>query len=284
MNNKKKEKENRSENGSGNENGEKLKCKEVNMKTIKFILQKSEELEKKQLLTSFFCLLYVVEKLNLYVRKKDSDKEAKELFINCLTKAEKIRPTFSKLDEGELAKFCNTLFAVADKNDRTQEFTKKTLQLFFTSQIFYEILDHFKTLDEDEKKKYVYAKYKTVYLKKCLDNNITPRPGTPVDDKDTNGSQNVANDRNSIFEETQEYENGQNEITSQIINRNSLSVKEETTLSDYKEFEPFPKREDASIDFASSLKHAQYAVNALMFEDKETAIQQLNMSLSYLKG
>lgn len=283
MDDKKKEKVDESRNRSENENGEELKYKEVNMKIIKFVLQKSEELEKKQLLISFFCLLYVVEKLNLYVRKKNSDKEAKELFINCLTKAEKLRPEFSKLDEGQLAKFCKTLFAAADKNERTQKFTKKTLQLFFTSQIFYEILDHFKTLDEDERKKYVYAKYKTVYLKKCLDNNITPRPGTPVDDgKDTNGYENVANDQISNFEETGGYEKEQNETRSHIINNKLWPLKEETTLADNKG--SFSKREDVSIDFASSLKHAQYAVNALMFEDKETAIQQLNMSLSYLKG
>lgn len=59
--------------------------------------------------------------------------------------------------------------------------------MFFTSKIFYEILNHFKNLSTEENKKYVYAKYKTIYLKKCFDNNITPEPGSPKNEDAVSG-------------------------------------------------------------------------------------------------
>ncbi|ETB60618.1 hypothetical protein, variant 2 [Plasmodium yoelii 17X] len=165
---------NAEKNAEKNKKGEK-----PNMKQIKFILKKSEELEKKHPLASFLCVLYISEKLNDYVKDNYSDIEAKDLLLNCVKKAEGIRPSFDFIDYSKLADLCKQLFLAADKNDRTDEITNKTIHMFFTAQIFYEILNHFQTLNSDEKKKYLYAKYKTIYIKKCFDNNIKPEPGSP---------------------------------------------------------------------------------------------------------
>ncbi|GAB64639.1 hypothetical protein PCYB_022090 [Plasmodium cynomolgi strain B] len=205
------------------------------MKSIQFIWKKAQELERDHLLVSFLCTLYIVEELNDYVKSNSTDIEAKNVFLQCLDKAEHIRLSLDVVDYTKLADFCKKLFLAADRHDRQAEITKKTLQMFFTSQIFYEILNHFQKLDDDEKKKYLYAKYKTVYLKKCFDNGIKPEPGSP---------------RNEGVET------------------------------------PSPeayKAQQNGVDFAASLKHAQYAVNALLFEDLDTAKRELRLALSHLE-
>ncbi|SOS76057.1 vacuolar protein sorting-associated protein VTA1, putative [Plasmodium sp. gorilla clade G1] len=246
--------------------------KKINMKTIEFVIKKSEELETNHSLVSFLCILYVVEKLNDYVKVNYADTDRKNVLIKCLNKAEEMRPSFGSLDYNVLSNFCEKLFLAADKNDRNEVITKKTLQMFFTSKIFYEILNHFKNLSTEENKKYVYAKYKTIYLKKCFDNNITPEPGSPknedvvsevdnkIDDEDKEEEEQITNNKYEHYEENNnDYYKGREKIGTQS------------------------KGTEDSVDFNLSLKHAQYAVNALIFEDRDTAKRELKLSLSYLE-
>ncbi|CRG93283.1 vacuolar protein sorting-associated protein VTA1, putative [Plasmodium gallinaceum] len=247
--------------------------KKINKKLIQFILKKSEELEKDHLLISFFCILYIVEQLKDYVKNNYTDIEAKNILINCLNKGEKVRPSFDSLDYNELSEFCKRLFLAADKNDRYDEITKKTLQMFYTCQIFYEILNHFRKLNNEERKKYIYAKYKTIYIKKCFDNNIKPEPGTPKNEKEdiSELEEDISKD------EITHIETINTEIPCEYIPLNKSDYDtnlQEKKLHNYDE----NKKIVATVDFSSSLKHAQYAVN-----DLDTAKHQLKLSLSYLE-
>ncbi|CXH88860.1 vacuolar protein sorting-associated protein VTA1, putative [Plasmodium berghei] len=279
------------ENMEKNKKGEK-----PNMKQIKFILKKSEELEKKHSLVSFLCVLYVSEKLNDYVKNNYSDIEAKDLLLNCVKKAEEIRPSFDLIDYSKLADLCKQLFLAADKNDRTDEITNKTIHMFFTAQIFYEILNHFQALNNDEKKKYLYAKYKTIYIKKCFDNNIKPEPGSPKAELEQDTSE-------KLYEEMPiNQENKKEDIEKEKSDEENKWVKDDI-LWGAEENYLFSKNEDSNllsnntdnnkigennkngkyVDISQSLKHSQYATNALMFEDVVTAKKELKIALSYLE-
>ncbi|VTZ66863.1 vacuolar protein sorting-associated protein VTA1, putative [Plasmodium chabaudi chabaudi] len=270
-----------------------------NMKQIKFILKKSEELEKKHSLASFLCVLYVSEQLNDYVKNNYSDTEAKNLLLNCVEKAERIRPTFDSLDYSKLADLCRQLFLAADKNDRTEEITNKTIHMFFTAQIFYEILNHFQTLNDDEKKKYLYAKYKTIYIKKCFDNDIKPEPGSPKPELEKDQSEDLA----EPYEEMPiNQENKKKDIQKDKSDEEQMWVKNDI-WGEEENYLSFPKNEDSnllfnnmdnnkigennknrkSVNISQSLKHSQYATNALMFEDVVTAKKELKLALSYLE-
>ncbi|CAD2096513.1 vacuolar protein sorting-associated protein VTA1, putative [Plasmodium vinckei] len=267
-----------------------------NMKQIKFILKKSEELEKKHSLASFLCVLYVSEQLNDYVKNNYNDTEAKNLLLNCVEKAEQIRPTFDSLDYSKLANLCKQLFLAADKNDRTEEITNKTIHMFFTAQIFYEILNHFQTLNDDDKKKYLYAKYKTIYIKKCFDNNIKPEPGSPKPEREKDQSEESYEEMPINQENKKEDIQKDQSDEEQMWTKNDIWGEEENYLL-------FPKNEDSkllfnntdnnkigesnkngkSVNISQSLKHSQYATNALMFEDVVTAKKELKLALSYLE-
>ncbi|KOB87735.1 hypothetical protein PFDG_03634, partial [Plasmodium falciparum Dd2] len=108
-------------------------------------------------------------------------------------------------------------------------------------------------LSTEENKKYVYAKYKTIYLKKCFDNNITPEPGSPknedavsevdnkIDDEDKEEEEQITNDKYEHYEENNnDYYKGREKIGTQS------------------------KGTEDSVDFNLSLKHAQYAVNGII--------------------
>ncbi|SOV10082.1 vacuolar protein sorting-associated protein VTA1, putative [Plasmodium gaboni] len=254
--------------------------KKINMKSIEFVLKKSEELETNHSLVSFLCILYVVEKLNDYVKVNYTDIDKKNVLIKCLNKAEEMRPSFGSLDYNVLSNFCEKLFLAADKADRNEVITKKTLQMFFTSKMFYEILNHFNSLSTEENKKYVYAKYKTIYLKKCFDNNIIPEPGSPKNEDAISEVDNKIGEENKEEKEqitNDKYENYEdNKINNYYENDNDY-YKEREKLSTQN------KRMEDTVDFNLSLKHAQYAVNALIFEDRDTAKRELKLSLSYLE-
>ncbi|VWU50448.1 vacuolar protein sorting-associated protein VTA1, putative [Hepatocystis sp. ex Piliocolobus tephrosceles] len=254
--------------------------KGLNMKIIQFILKKSEELEKEHLLVSFLCTLYIVEQLSEYMKKSKVDTETKQILIKCLDKAEKTRPLFDKLDYNKLAVFCEGLFAAADKNDRTNKIDKRTLRMFFSCKIFYEILNHFRTLNEEEKKKLIYAKYKTVYIQKCFENNIEPKPGSPVrETKEESSSDSEKIDKSNVneIEMPRIYDNIWND------DYNTYKIEQNNFTKDQYEITPSSNKiSDKQIDFTLSLKHAQYAVNALMFEDLKTATHELKTALSYL--
>lgn len=219
-----------------------------------------------------------MEELNEYVKGNSTDIEAKDIFLQCLDKAEHIRPSFDAVEYTKLADFCKKLFLAADRHDRQAEITKKTLQMFFTSQIFYEILNHFRKLDEDERKKYLYAKYKTVYLKKCFDNGIRPEPGSPRNAGGEAPSPAAPGDGGAP--DWGEMHQGEpNEQTTQ----EDYTEKCESLMDMHKfELEAY-KAQQNGVDFAASLKHAQYAVNALLFEDLDTAKRELRLALSHLE-
>eukprot|EP00366_Plasmodium_knowlesi_P000281 XP_002257778.1 hypothetical protein, conserved in Plasmodium species [Plasmodium knowlesi strain H] len=220
--------------------------KKISMKSIQFIWKKAQELERDHLLVSFLCTLYIVEELNDYVKSNSTDIEAKDVFLQCLEKAEQMRLSLGAVDYTKLGDFCRKLFLAADRHDRQAEITKKTLQMFFTSQIFYEILNHFQKLDDDEKKKYLYAKYKTVYLKKCFDNGIKPEPGSPRNEGGETPSPEASGDGGAPNKETT--------LEDYTENLDSSRGMQKFELEAY-------KAQQNGVDFAASLKHAQYAVN-----------------------
>ncbi|SBT70274.1 vacuolar protein sorting-associated protein VTA1, putative [Plasmodium malariae] len=256
--------------------------KKVNIKSIHFILKKSEELEKDHLLVSFLCTLYIAEQLNNYLKNNYGDTEAKNIMIKCIDKAEQIRPLFDSVDYNKLADFCKKLFLAADKCDRNEEMTKRTMHMFFTSQIFYEILNHFRQLDDDEKEKYMYAKYKTIYLKKCFDKDIKPESGLPVEQKgETSLSAESDEEIRKEGKEMNEKSAHNETINEKIIIKND---NHNNYFEDIKELElDKRKKVEKNVDFALSLRHAQYAVNAIMFEDLTTAKRELQLALSYLE-
>ena len=76
----------------------------------------------------------------------------------------------------------------------------------------------FGELSEDMQEKKKYAKWKTLYIKNCLDNGETPVPGNPNDpepeDKLETGYEDVAGPSHS-YSESQNYSNYQPESSTQ---------------------------------------------------------------------
>ncbi|XP_076381139.1 vesicle trafficking 1 isoform X2 [Megalopta genalis] len=73
------------------------------------------------------------------------------------------------------------LFLYADKKDREGDFSRSTIQSFFTAGLLYDILTVFGELSEEAAQNRKYAKWKATYIHNCLKNGETPVPG-PVED------------------------------------------------------------------------------------------------------
>lgn len=249
----------------------------INLKVMKFIVGKSKELEKSYPSIAYYCLLYVVHKLHSYVKATPTDKDAMNMLKTSLKESEELGPTINRIDYNDLSKFCDNLIKAAEKKSDKLETLKSAVHLFYTSQIFYEILGHFQELNEEEKKKYKYAKYKTVYLKKCIDENRNPNEE----------STEVVYPMNSAERESQVEQEENNIDPYGIINSKSVEEKEvpqkDMNIDTYKEEDHIQSIQSTYFDISDSLKHAQHAVNALMFEDVETAKLCLKRSLAALE-
>nr|XP_033321881.1 vacuolar protein sorting-associated protein VTA1 homolog isoform X1 [Megalopta genalis] len=73
------------------------------------------------------------------------------------------------------------LFLYADKKDREGDFSRSTIQSFFTAGLLYDILTVFGELSEEAAQNRKYAKWKATYIHNCLKNGETPVPG-PIED------------------------------------------------------------------------------------------------------
>lgn len=76
------------------------------------------------------------------------------------------------------------LFNTADKKDRDGNADKNLAAMFKTVDILFEVLASFDVLCEDHTKLKKYAKWKAVYIGKCIKDGIVPLPGP----QDANGN------------------------------------------------------------------------------------------------
>jgi vacuolar protein sorting-associated protein VTA1 len=188
-----------------------------------------------------------------------------------------------------LENYALKIFTHADKQDREGKATKATVKLFYTASVLIEVCSQFGSLNTELAEKLKYAKYKTVYLTKCINEGITPQPGPP--DAEDEQKQEVskpngleASPNYRVLPEPKDREGypplahfGSTEAVPPAASQSISSLCSITT-------DLIPKRkEDVSTSDISNVdKNLRSVRSALQFEDIEAAVKHLKLALDIL--
>ncbi|BHF74584.1 Vacuolar protein sorting-associated protein vta1 [Sparganum proliferum] len=119
-----------------------------------------------------------------------------------------------------------------------------------------------------------YAKYKAVYIKRCLDNGETPVAGPA-----SVGDESSVPDLSSLSKPTADAK--PTSLPPKEASSGSPGKAENSKASPSKE----PAQSGGKLDpklTALAVKHAKYAISALDYDDRTTAIKNLQEALKYL--
>ncbi|EER19974.1 Protein C6orf55, putative [Perkinsus marinus ATCC 50983] len=150
-------------------------------------LKRAEEVDNQYPLVSFYCRLYVAESLMAARQRPGYDKALDGTLMSLLDICEREKAQLGQaLEDGpqKLEDFCISVFGHADNEDRSGEITAATSMKFYCASLFFDVLEGVQVdgkgvLSTDLEEKRKYAKYKAVYINKCLKEGTPPQPGPP---------------------------------------------------------------------------------------------------------
>ena len=93
-------------------------------------------------------------------------------------------PIFKVVASAHIENYAVKLFSWADREDRASNFNKNVVKAFYTSGILFEVMNVFGELTPENAHHQKYSKWKAAYIHNCLKNGETPVPGPAGGDDD----------------------------------------------------------------------------------------------------
>ncbi|OUC46647.1 hypothetical protein D917_07563 [Trichinella nativa] len=213
--------------------------------------------------TSPECVSFVNSKLNYLEKLKAANKRNECICNDAAAKA-------------HIERVALTMFEYADRCDRSGLFSKNVIKSFYTAANLIDILSLFGEQDEKLLEARKYGRWKAAYLFSCLKSGEKPIPG-PVEEKEL-----LDEDRDK----------GETEVSNVTefdkCTRTSKPIDSPLKISEFPEDDSC---QDLGIEesvlrfeeFAKAQKFCKYAVNALEYEDAQTAIKNIEHALELLQ-
>lgn len=193
------------------------------LKKISPYVRRAEELDKdttpESRLVAFYCRQYAV---HAGIPLSGTSQEAKACLGALLGNLETEKPAMDNFTRDEAAflcrKFANRVFDKANGEDRMGLANKNTAKTFYAASTFLQILDQFAEEGaeeseerEEDRKRIVYAKWKSTEILKAIKEGRTPTPGGYGEDADgedgeAGGDEGGAGDKEGEEEETEKKE------------------------------------------------------------------------------
>lgn len=146
-------------------------------------LQRADELKQHEPLVAYYCRLYAMER-GLKIPTKERSKTTNAILISLMSQLEKDKKSIQLGPEDNfyVEGFASSVFAKADKQDRSRRADLNTAKTFYAASIFIEILHQFGPLQPDMEQKQKYAVWKAADIRKALSEGRKPVPGPPGGD------------------------------------------------------------------------------------------------------
>lgn len=159
------------------------------LKKISPYIRRAEELDKdrgspESRLVAYYCRQYAV---HLGIPLAGSSAGAKTCLGHLLENLEAEKPAMDNFTRDEAAflcrKFANKVFDKADEEDRLGLASKSTAKTFYAASTFLQILEQFSSAEDqseerlEDKKRIIYAKWKSTDILKCIKEGKTPTSG-----------------------------------------------------------------------------------------------------------
>uniref|UniRef100_A0A0G4H7B3 Vta1/callose synthase N-terminal domain-containing protein n=1 Tax=Chromera velia CCMP2878 TaxID=1169474 RepID=A0A0G4H7B3_9ALVE len=140
-------------------------------------INRGEELEHVVPHASFYCFKFAAEQLAENRAVFGTQPGYIDLLIKMLDKAEALKPHGEQAGtQAEFESFCLDVFAKADDEDRKGQVNLGTVRTYYSASLFIDVLQQFGPLAPDWLEKRKWAKWRATYLKKCIDQGVTPDP------------------------------------------------------------------------------------------------------------
>uniref|UniRef100_A0A0N4ZM33 Vacuolar protein sorting-associated protein VTA1 n=1 Tax=Parastrongyloides trichosuri TaxID=131310 RepID=A0A0N4ZM33_PARTI len=276
-----------------------------NLKSISPYIKLSKDYVNRDPSIYYWCILYSVQQGLKCQKSPDGDKYLGRL----LSTLEKMKADFSTTEsiihsvagQAHLEENAYKLFNYADQQDRLGNFDIKTIKSFYTSGLLFDVLTQFGELDENFASARKYAKWKATYINNCLKNGEKPVPGPPNGSQDNDmdelerelrglTSGNGGSEANNLNYDPNNFNNkplpsaptSAPDLANIPMNNSSLVPPSLNSYPSAPVKQQYSSENDL-LDYANAKKFAKYAISAMDYEDRVTAIDNLQKALAILQ-
>jgi len=260
------------------------------LKQVKPYLTLAAQLEaKNDRVVGYYCRLYALQH-GMTINK--SAPECKKFLLQQMDMLEKLKSqmkgeeaiTSQIVGQAMVEKLALNIFNKADSEDRSSMFSKNLVKQFYSSGLLFDALNYFGDLSEDLIQKKQYAKRKAMYLNRCFQTGEQPMPGPLIGEEVGDESNKQEYSHNPEDYSTNQTNDHQHIESPPNPKPRSSQPEENQNYSNYSQ--PGPSADSSEIspeDFIKAQKMCKFASSALMFEDIQTAITNLEGCLRILK-
>ncbi|KAK0057867.1 vacuolar protein sorting-associated protein VTA1 [Biomphalaria pfeifferi] len=271
------------------------------------------EHDKRDPVIAYYCRLYAMQQA-MAIDK--SSLEARQYLVSLMDFLEKSKNQLKDeqavhneiIGQAHVENYALKLFLYADNEDRAGHFGKNVIKAFLTSSLLMDVLTTFGDLSEDIEKNRRYAKWKALYINKCIQSGETPIAGPLPEDGDGYdipgiGFENVAGPSEPPNHMTFSTDSGlypapgahappstpqdppastQQPIPQRSPQPTPRAAVSQTVTPDW---EPPPNPAGLKLtpeQFQKGIKYCKFASSAMQYEDAKTAIDNLTKALRLL--
>ncbi|XP_074656435.1 vacuolar protein sorting-associated protein VTA1 homolog [Tubulanus polymorphus] len=287
------------------------------LKAISHYLKTANELlklEEPETVVAYYCRIYAVQKA---LKISESKPECRKFIYQLMDVLEKMK--------GELAgeevmqndvvagvhveNYALKVFEFADNEDRASRFSRNVVKSFYTAGLLFDVLSTFGELSEEITHKRKYAKWKALYINKCLKENTIPIPGPMANEEEFGGDEAMLSvpqpgtssgqTQPNPSDMTQPASYGFNLIPPGNVNVNAGQIQPPgahappstpqepqagaaSSVPSTQTWTPTPAAGNVSLtphQYQQAMKYCKYASSALQYEDSATAVDNLNKAL-----
>lgn len=271
-----------------------------NLKALNTFMKIASDLEKTDPVIGYWCRFYSVQN----GLKIDSKSKESVVFLTgvmgWLEKEKKLKHdneaiTNEMVGQAHVENFAYNMFNRADTDDREGRASKNTPRIFLIASNLFEVLSVFGEVSEEITQRIKYAKWKAIYISRCLKNGETPVPG-PVAGTDAEdfgffnqpnipsaGHYNIDMDTNAGEQSTFHSSEPQPHNPS-VPSSATQNIADNTYTSGgiQSAITAMNGMSLNSEDLVKAQKYCKFAGSALQYEDIPTAINNLQKALSLL--
>ncbi|CAL1538526.1 unnamed protein product [Lymnaea stagnalis] len=291
---------------------------------IQKYLRIATEHDKRDPVIAYYCRLYAMQQ-GMLIDK--TSPEARQFLVALMDFLEKSKGQLKDeqavhneiCGQAHVENYALKLFLYADTEDRAGNFGKNVIKAFLTSSLLMDVLTTFGELSEDIEKNRKYAKWKALYINKCLQNGETPMAGPLPEEGDEDlespgiGFENVTGPNVPPGHMTFSTDSGLYPApgayappsTPQDPPRNDYQPPSAASIQPNPEKNPQPTPRGLSAQgavtgsdwtpppnpaglklspeqFQKGIKYCKFASSAMQYEDANTAIENLTKALKLL--
>ncbi|XP_078044915.1 vesicle trafficking 1 [Augochlora pura] len=271
------------------------------LKKIEQYIKLAASHDQRDEVISYWCRLYALQ-TGLKLSTKTSEETAflKSLMDWLETTKKQLHGneaiTNDVAAEAHIDNWALTLFRRADEKDRAGDFSRSTIQSFFTAGLLYDVLTVFGELSDEAMKHRKYAKWKATYINNCLKQGLIPVAG-PVGEDTENiysaeiddgvDSQETAWKRGSSLDS----DNTRNAFGNDSFDATTKNIPKKESVDGgtseiRNDYQPTTETEGGVSltldDMNKAQKFIKWAGSALNYDDVPTAVLNLRKALHLL--